>query len=196
MSEETQVTDSEGATPIAPVQQRRKKEHFLGTILLVLIIFFILCSVVGIAFVGYTQWKHAKEVAARPTIEALTEEPAQETPAQAESPKEEPKEETTTESADIKKEKIAILNGGAAAGSAAKLAETLKKEGLEAITTGSTEDDFSGTVIYYAPDKKSAAESVLALLKKESPSAEAKPADASKKETSQETITIILGTAK
>jgi hypothetical protein len=197
MSEETPIEEMNGAAPASVPPQRRKKEHFLGTILLVLIIFFILSSLVGIVFVGYTQWKHAKEVAARPTIETLTEEPKmEEAPAPAETVKEEPKEEAKTESGDFKKQKVAILNGGAVAGSAAKLAESLKKEGLESITTGSTEGDFTGTTIYYAESKKAAAESLLALVKKEYAAVEAKPADSTKKETSQEAITVILGEVK
>jgi hypothetical protein len=193
MSEEIQ--NQEGGNMASEAPLRRKKEHFLGTILLVLIIFFILSSVVGIAFVGYTQWKHSQEMASRPTIGTLSEEPeVKAEPAPA--PVEEKKEEKTTEAVDIKKEKIAILNGGAAAGSAAKLAESLKKEGLESVTTGSTEGDFTGMVVYYATDKKAAAEALVTSIKKDYAAAEAKPADSNKKETSKEALTIILGAAK
>jgi cytoskeletal protein RodZ len=178
-------------------QRPKRKEHFLGTVLLVLIIFFIVTSAAGIVWVGYSQYRNAQTEKAKPTIEKLAETPA---PPAEETPKEAPKEETPAppaeETKDIKSEKVAVLNGGAATGSAVKLAEALKKEGLTAVTTGSTQGDFTGTVVYYKKEKGAEAKALLTLVQKEYKEAETKEQDTSKTETSTEDLTVILGAVK
>lgn len=193
MAQDIVDTTAQNGTPVT----RRKKEHFLGTVLLVIIIFFILSSVAGVAWVGYSQWKNVQAEKNKPTIQTLTEpeaEPVAETARQEATPADAPASEVKTEEAkDITKEKIAVLNGGAAAGSAAKLADALKTEGLTAVTTGSTEADFTGTVVYYQKEKEGEAKVLLPLVQKTYKDAVIKEQDTTKKETATEGLTVILG---
>lgn len=184
-------------TTEAPVV-RKKKEHFLGTILLVIIIFFILSSVVGIAWVGYSQWRNAQVEKNKPTIQTLAQPeaaPVAENERQEAVPADAPAEQNPQSEAakDITKEKIAVLNGGAAAGSAAKLADALKKENLTEVSTGSTEADFTGIVVYYQKEKEGEAKVLLPLVQKEYKDATMKEQDPTKKETTTQPLTIILG---
>lgn len=198
MSQEEQAREIEQGNQPEPVMVRSAqppKEHLLGTILLVLIIFFILSSLAGIVFVLYSQWKHAADNKARPTIQTLdtaaVTEPKEE-PAPAPAPAEEKKEEPKTTGVDLSKEKITVLNGGAATGSAGKLATALKADKIDA-STGSTQGDFTGTVIYYATGKEDAAKALLPFVQKTFADATTKPQDATKKETATADITVILG---
>lgn len=184
----------------APVS-RRRKEHFLGTILLVIIIFFILCSLAGIGWVGYSQWRNAQIEKNKPTIQTLSE-PEADPIAQSEGQEATPADAPATEAApqseeakDISKEKVAVLNGGAATGAAAKLADALKKDGLTDVATGSTDGDFTGTTVYYQKEKEGEAKILLEKVQKEYKDAILKEADAAKKETSTQTLTVILGAA-
>lgn len=195
------IKDTRTINSGAPVAQR-KKEHFLGTILLVIIIFFILSSLAGIAWVGYSQWHNAQVEKNKPTIQTLTEpeaEPVVQNERQeanpADAPASEAQDQQSEAAKDITKEKIAVLNGGAAAGSAAKLADALKTEGLTAVTTGSTQGDFTGTTVYYSKEKEGEAKVLLPMVQKQYKDAVLKEADATKKETSTETLTVILGAA-
>ena len=190
--------ENNGVNTNAPVA-RKRKEHFLGTILLVVIIFFILSSLVGIGWVGYSQWHNAQVEKNKPTIQELTEpeaEPVVQNERQEAVPADAPASEApaqSEEAKDITKEKIAVLNGGAATGSAAKLADALKTEGLTAVTTGSTEGDFTGTVVYYQKEKEGEAKVLLPLVQKQYKDATMKEQDATKKETATEPLTVILG---
>lgn len=180
---------------------QKKKEHFLGTILLVIIIFFILSSVLGLSWVGYSQWKNVQAEKNKPTIQTLTEPEAdpvaqneRQEAVKADAPAAQA-DQQSEEVKDITKEKIAVLNGGAATGSAAKLADALKTEGLTAITTGSTQGDFTGTVVYYHKDKEGEAKVLLPLVQKSYKDAVLKEQDATKAETATEGLTVILGGA-
>ncbi len=193
-----QITEGGQEQQVEPVTvrpARPPKEHLLGTILLVLIIFFILSSLAGIIFVLYSQWKHAADDKARPTIQTLdtaaTMEPKDE-PAPAPAPAEEKKEEPQPAGVDLSKEKITVLNGGAATGSASKLATALKADKVDA-STGSTQGDFTGTVVYYATGKEDAAKALLPFVQKTFKDATIKPQDTTKKETATTDITVILG---
>jgi hypothetical protein len=178
---------------------RRKKEHFLGTILLVVIIFFILSSLAGIGWVGYSQWRNAQIEKNKPTIQTLSEpeaEPVVENERQEATPADAPATEATPQSEeakDISKEKVAILNGGAATGAAAKLADALKKDGVTEVTTGSTQGDFTGTVVYHKKEKEGEAKVLLEKVQKEYKDATLKEQDTTKKETTTEDLTVILG---
>lgn len=189
------IDNKANGTPVV----RKKKEHFLGTILLVIIIFFILSSLVGVGWVGYSQWHNAQVEKSKPTIQTLTEpeaDPVAEGERQEATPADAPATEAAPQSEvakDITKEKIAILNGGAAAGSAAKLADALKKENLTEISTGSTTEDFTGIVVYYQKEKEGEAKVLLPLVQKEYKDATLKEQDATKKETATQPLTVILG---
>lgn len=192
--------DIKDTTHVATPVVRKKKEHFLGTILLVIIIFFILSSIVGVGWVGYSQWRNMQIEKNKPTIQTLSEpvaEPIVEGERQEATPADAPANQAAdpqSEAAkDITKEKVAVLNGGAAAGSAAKLADALKKEGLTTVSTGSTEGDFTGTTVYYQKEKEGEAKVLLAMVQKTYKDAVIKEQDATKKETATEALTVILG---
>lgn len=195
MSQDIIENKANSGTPVV----RKKKEHFLGTILLVIIIFFILSSLMGIGWVGYSQWRNVQVEKNKPTIQTLTEpeaDPVVQGDRQEAVPSDAPASEANPQSEaakDITKEKVAILNGGAAAGSAAKLADALKKENLTEISTGSTTEDFTGTVVYYQKEKEGEAKVLLSLVQKEYKDATLKEQDTTKKETATQPLTIILG---
>lgn len=192
MAQEGEKMNPDNQLP-ASVKNIHKNEQMLGTVLLVLILFFILASIVGIGFVVYSQWKYAHDQKNKPAIETLNEPapaPEETTPAPAaEEPK--PAEQTTT--VDITKEEVSVMNGGGTPGSAAKLQDALKKEGLTNVKLGNTTGDFSGVVVYYAQDKQQQADALLALVKKQYDKAETKPQDATKKESATSPLTVIIG---
>lgn len=171
----------------------------MGTVLLVIIVFFILSSLVGVGWVGYSQYRNAQIEKNRPTIQTLTEpeaDPIAQGERQEAAPADAPATEApaqSEEAKDISKEKISVLNGGAAAGSAVKLADALKQDGLTAVTTGSTQADFTGTVVYYLKEKEGEAKALLPLVQKQYPSATLKEQDPAQKETATEALTVILG---
>lgn len=183
------------------IPSQKKKEHFLGTILLIIIIFFILSSVLGLGWVGYSQWRNVQAEKNKPTIQTLTEpeaDPVAQSERQEAGEADAPAAQADPQSEaakDITKEKVSVLNGGAAAGSAAKLADALKADGLTAVTTGSTTGDFTGTVVYYHKDKEGEAKVLLPLVQKQYKDAVLKEQDATKKETATEALTVILGAA-
>lgn len=195
MSQDTLNTNPSVPAPVV----RKRNEHFFGTVLLVIIIFFILSSLLGIGWVVYSQWNNAQIEKGKPTIQTLSEpeaDPVVESERQEAVTADAPASESaaqTEETKDITKEKIAILNGGAAAGSAVKLSDTLKLEKLTEITTGSTQADFTGTTVYYKKEKEGEAKVLLPLVQKTYKDAVLKEQDTTKSETATADLTIILG---
>ena len=85
------------------------------------------------------------------------------------------------------------MNGGAAKGSAGSLADFLKKEGYNKITIGNTLNNYTGAILYYAPDVEKEVASIKENVAKKYPQIKTLPADIKNKETSVAQVTIILG---
>ncbi|HWQ60453.1 MAG TPA: LytR C-terminal domain-containing protein [Candidatus Fimivivens sp.] len=88
---------------------------------------------------------------------------------------------------------VLVLNGGAPKGSAAILADILKSAGFAKVTTGNTDADYSGIVVYRQDGNDEAAESVKDSLSKKYPSVTVLPADVKIAETTKAPVVVIYG---
>lgn len=171
-----------------------------GKILFAVIVLLVLGVIGAIAWGGYRGFQMNTKQAALPSIATLstTEEVAPSVkPMQEEVVPEQNNAETVVTSDEVVKSakatEIQVLNGGAAKGSAGVAAEALKKNGYTKTVVGNTLNDFSGVVVYYAPDKEKEAGQVKQDLIKTYPTIAIQPADATKKETTSGVLVLILG---
>ncbi len=88
------------------------------------------------------------------------------------------------------------MNGGAPAGTAAKVAEVLKQAGYTKVSTASSTGDFTGKTVYYASGKEKEAQALVATLAKSYEGVSAKPADAANKETATTPLVVVFGVEK
>ena len=172
---------------------RPSREPLFGALLFGTLVIVTIAALAGAGYAAYSGWKASKDRAARPSITELAvadksvvpEQPVPASSAASEAP--------VAPSADAKSKDIAVLNGGAAKGTAAKVADILKKAGYTKVTAGNTVNDYSGVVVYYASGLEKEAEALKADLIASYPTATAKPAVSGNKETSVAPLTAIIG---
>lgn len=88
---------------------------------------------------------------------------------------------------------VKVLNGGAAPGSAGKVAQILKTAGFKLTTAGDSKGDYTGVTVYYQSANKADAEVVKVALIKTHPQTMTQAADATKVETGKAPVVVILG---
>lgn len=88
---------------------------------------------------------------------------------------------------------IKVLNGGAAGGSAGKLAQVLRSAGFKLVTAGDSKSDYAGVTVYYQSAGKADADAVKATLTKAYPSVEERVETDMKKETASAAIVVVVG---
>ncbi len=200
MAEKTEVPSS-GEEQNATDRVRASREPLFGTILFVCILLLGVAVLGGIGWVGYQGYRLNQKQATLPSISNLSLSVASEETEENTGSTQTIPEETTLKVADdqeetMKKAKastIKVLNGGATKGSAAILADILKKEGYTQVTTGNTLKDYTGVVVYFSPETEKEAELVKGALIKTYPQVVAKPAIKTNTETTQAPIAIIFG---
>lgn len=172
-----------------------------GKILFAVIALLVFGVIGAIAWGGYRGFQMNTKQAALPSIATLSTEetaPSEVVPVEEKAVVPEKKNEEAMATSDeiiksAKATEIHVLNGGAAKGSAGTGAEALKKNGYTKTVIGNTLNDFSGVVVYYAPDKEKEAGQVKLDLIKTYPTITTKPADKTKKETALAPLVLILG---
>jgi len=187
-----EVTGVQDEKNVAP--SRSSRQPLFGTLLFSGLVLMMLVVVALLSWWGYRGWNFTQERSALPSIAAL---PITEEKTESSVPvKEEPKTEEPSQEELVKKTKAAdikVLNGGAAKGSAGVLGEALKKEGYTKISVGNTTGNYTGTTIYFASGLDQEAATLKASLLKSYPKTETKPALIDNKETTQASLTVILG---
>lgn len=185
---ETETTEPE----IVAVPSRPSREPLFGALLFGVLIIVAIASIAGAGYAAYAGWKKGKEQSARPSIADLAVKSEESVP--TETPAALPKEEApAVPTAEAKLRDIAVLNGGAAKGIAAKVADLLKKEGYTKVTAGNTVSDYTGVAVYYAAGLEKEAETLRLSLAASYPNAATKPVVAGNKETSVSPLTVIIG---
>lgn len=179
------------------------REPLFGAVLFGAMIMLVVGAIGLIVWGVYTGFSEHRSQEALPSIGMLkTEESStidtgtEEKREDAVMQKEEPVVQPSLTEEEIRKSKttaIKVMNGGATKGSASVLAEVLKKAGYTQVTIGNTVKDYSGVVMYFAPEVEKEAMIVKDDLLKTYPKAETKPAVATNVETAQAPLSIILG---
>lgn len=177
------------------------KESVYGTILLVALIVCMFVVLAGVGLVIHTKWQMNRQESARPSIMLLaTEQAADKKDAADQSMNSDVSVEQKVASdtpidanVEVQKLKVSVLNGGGAKGSAAVVADFLKKEGYTQAVAGNATGDYAGVTVYYAAGSEAAAAMIKEVLAKKYPKATAKAALSDNKETATSLVTVILG---
>lgn len=88
---------------------------------------------------------------------------------------------------------VTVMNGGSAAGSAAKATDILKKAGFSKAETGNADGNYTGVTVYYKTDSQQAAQLVRDALSTTYKNAVISPEDTKKPETGKTPVVVILG---
>jgi hypothetical protein len=199
MTDEQQLPLSDEVKKQSTSPAQVSRGPLFGSILFGIIILLLLGVLVMIAWGGYHGYRLNQEQAALPSIATLSagevvpevaDEPI-ETTTQQEKPSVDAMDEASLGKA--KATMIKVLNGGAAKGSASVLAEALKKQGYTQVIIGNTIKDYSGVVVYFAPEVEKEAAIVKNDLLKTYPGVEIKSAITTNTETTQAPLSIIVG---
>lgn len=198
MTDEQAIVSSDEIKKNTVSPTRRSRGPLFGSILFGMMILLVLGILVTGIWGGYRGYQMSQERATLPSIATLAVgEIGSEV---ADEPQETILQEATTPDArneeGTKKARattIKVFNGGAAKGSASVLAETLKKVGYTQVTIGNTIKDYSGVVVYFAPEVETEATIVKNDLLKTYPKVETKPAVVTNTETTQAPISVIVG---
>lgn len=181
------------------VTQKPSHESFFGTLLFSFMMVLLIGTVSVIGWGVYRGIQLTKEQSVLPSIATLPGEErteVKETPKAVASPTEPGSTAPLAAEESLKKAKatdIKVLNGGAAKGSATLVTELLKKAGYTKVTPGNTINNYTGIVVYYALGLDQEAGAVKETLVKTYPKAEIKPTVKGNSETSQASLTVILG---
>lgn len=88
---------------------------------------------------------------------------------------------------------VKVMNGGAPKGTAAKVADVLKKDGYAKVTTGSASGNYTGAVVYYTGANESSAKAISQVLLKEYPQITVQASASSTGETSVSSVVVMIG---
>src|SRR3989344_352411 len=164
-------------------QEQKSREPLWGALVFASMLLFVLASIGGIGWTTYVQWKAKRVAENHPSVLLLEEPTNEETSVVPVTPSQE-RGETDNQTSSVndvsilaKKLEIAVLNGGAAKGSAGSLADFLKKEGYNKITIGNTLNNYTGAILYYAPDVEKEVASIKENVAKKYPQIKTLPAD-------------------
>ena len=193
----------ESVQPIPEAERKNvSREPLLGGLLLGALILFALLALAGIAWAIYGGVTKQQAASSEPSITSLekeTEAPQEEaaTPVTATTS---PASDTATPASSApanaqpgKTTVVSVLNGGAAGGSAGKLAATLRQEGYTQVTARDATGNYTGVVIYHAANLSAEAETLKTAVAKTYPNVTIAPAIASNKATSTSPLTVIIG---
>lgn len=179
---------------------RSSREPLFGAILFGFFSLVAIIVVVGIGWGVYQGYQVSQERAVLPSIATITlgddvkettEEPKEEVAIE-----EKPSTDTVSQEEMLKKAQaisIKVLNGGAPKGSASVVAGALTRAGFTKVEIGNTLKDYTGVVIYFAPEAEKEAETVKATLLKSYPNITTQSAIKTNTETTQAPLSIIFG---
>lgn len=198
MSESMSEAKNQESPTVEAAATRETNESFLGSILVLVLVILLIGVTTFFGFLGYRIWRESQLTKSTPSIQKIVEAPALPAPTTTnQAPSLEPKPETPAAPVEALVDKatldIKVMNGGAVKGSAGTFGEALKKAGYSKVTVGNTSGDYTGTVVYYAPDKQKEAESVLVDVLKTYPKATVAPAKAGIADMTGATLVVILG---
>ncbi|OGI22124.1 MAG: hypothetical protein A2808_03820 [Candidatus Moranbacteria bacterium RIFCSPHIGHO2_01_FULL_55_24] len=194
---ETVLEVPAGVTPAAETTPQNN-ERFFGMLLLSAFFIFALASLIGAGWGAYLLWQNRAKTINQPSIASVTvgEAMVETAPKTEEKPAGEAASAPAASGESVTKAKatqMSVLNGGAAKGTAGTAGELLKSAGFTKITVGNTQADFTGTTVYYAAGLEKEAAAVADALRSKYPNVAPKPAEASNKETSTASLTVIFG---
>ncbi|MBP9728086.1 MAG: LytR C-terminal domain-containing protein [Candidatus Moranbacteria bacterium] len=198
MTETPEVSAQEPEKNVAPVSPSR--EPLFGALLFGIFLIFLVVIIAGMSWGIYRGYRLSQEQAVLPSISTIAlgeiaEEKAEAAKEEAVT-EEKTSNDTASEEAVLKKAqatKIKVLNGGAPKGSASVIEGILKQAGFTQIEIGNTLKDYTGVVIYFAPEVEKEAEVVKATLLKSYPKTTVQPAVKTNTETTQAPLSIIFG---
>ena len=168
------------------------KEIFLS-----LLVFAVIGS--GIALGVWYREDRKESADARPSIENFVAENLPENSAEEEVSDDAPDEIKNEDAPPMKPDApetiaVKILNGGAAGGSAGKVATYLKQNGYAKAEAGNANGSNTGIVVYYAPEMADEVKAIQLLLLKEYKGVTSKPvADAKIPEAKTAPLVVVLG---
>ena len=193
ISEET--SDQEQAVSHSVSARKASRESWYGTFLLLILFVAVLAVSGGIGWWVYDR-VYVPLRQEKVSISSLTEKAIQsdeESVVMDETLVAEEVEVSKETVLDIKQESVLVLNGGGVKGSAGELAALLKKEGYVKVSLGNTTKDYSGVVVYFAPQREDMANEIKKLLLKRYPTATSRGAVEGDKETSGASVVVIVG---
>lgn len=207
VSKNTSLPEEESPPSEKETEQKTKehsKEPLFGLLLLGAIVVFLLLAAAGIGWAVYggvskNQAENRElSIAALGQPEDQTGEAPESTPMEDPAPPASSPQAATEPAVPIapatKNTVVRVLNGGAAKGSAGKLAESIKQDGYTQVSAGDATGNYTGVVIYYAESLAKEAELLKASVVKMYPSASTAQASAANRETAPAPLTVIIGT--
>jgi hypothetical protein len=173
------------------ITHRSSSDDLLGKGILLLVVLLLISGTGFFVLIGYRIGQTKEE--SRESIESLatvsvTEESGNEIPSDVsmgEEVSENPIEKGTVS--------VTVLNGGAAKGSAGKVADILKKAGFTRTEVGNTTGNYTGVTVYHKAESEREADAVRDSLVASYTEAKVSSEDAKQPETGVSSVTVILG---